>query len=102
LVIFVVAIIGIKAGGYPDIPSDPEELRSVVVFFLVAIIIIEVVAIVISVYLLWVVWRGKVYLEDYQNNPYNNDAFTVSYTNQGADTTGTNTPQPNIPATYRI
>lgn len=99
---FIVAIIGIKAGGYADIPSDPAELRSVIVFFLIAIIIIELVVIGISLYFLWVVWRGKLYLEDYQNNPYNNDAFTVSYTNQGADTNGTTTPQPNVPATYRI
>ncbi|KAI6191040.1 hypothetical protein M3Y97_00184600 [Aphelenchoides bicaudatus] len=34
LIVFVVAIFGIKSGAYPDIPTDSEELRSAIVFFL--------------------------------------------------------------------
>jgi hypothetical protein len=51
-----------------------------------------------SCYFMLVVWRGKEYLEEYQKHSFDNNAFTVTYTNQenGA------TPQPNVPATYRI
>jgi hypothetical protein len=43
----LVAIIGIRAGAYPDIPMEPEAIRSDVIVLLVAAIILELVAIVL-------------------------------------------------------
>lgn len=89
----LVAIIGVRSGAFVDIPEG--QVRSVVVLFLVLAIIIEIGVIIISIYFMWIVWRGKGYLEEHQNNPYINNAFSVSYTNQAADV-------PSVPATYRI
>jgi hypothetical protein len=47
-VLYLVAIIGIRAGGYNDIPSEPTLIRSDVVMILSAAIILEIFAICVK------------------------------------------------------
>jgi len=98
-ILFIVSAIGIRSGSHTDIPEHPTSIRNSVILILFAAIVLEGAVIAINAYFIWVVWRAKEYLETYEKNPFDNNHYTVSYTNQANNDLAL---QPAVPATYRI